>query len=938
MSALRSRNGCNCPRQPKSLKEIKWKMGKLNYSDEWAFSKIPEYPSISKEIEADKHAYEVCCGNRKNRTKAPRRKNLIPSQPEELRKSKPSLGEANERLCKIYNCPLARSSFPTKKQPKWRQELEHSLEKEAKAEEEKNLLARFQSEVKKLEAQERFQRLLEQNQSRSIRWRLEKQEKLKNQEKNLYGKEKTKEEKKEKPTPELVEKELMKVFRKVGRIVRDRKKVGTESPEEVLNIPLGTYEKRHSFRDDERFREFVTDLYLTEKNVKKRKAEKSPALSAWDLQNLRQDGSFAFVNKTVPLPYALDQMAEATAVKVPQFYSLRENPNLTVDIKRNKTTNVGAKFSWNFRKLVKAKDVLKPKMSKPFNKLVTGKHVQIPELLPSLKSRDKILEERKKEAKPLPHKSRREVDSEPNYGVSKTGRSLHMPIGEIKPKFTEHFNKMLKGKEENIPELNEILKSHHDILPDLKRAGKSSSGQRKFKQNAESNPNYGVSKTNKSNHLPFGKIEPKFSKQFHKTFRGKEATMPELKGALMSHHEIFPDVNRAGKSSSGLPKGKLRHKFDSTYRVSKTDTSAEKHGYENVSLRSILKSTAPYHQTQHDKDKRGLSLPSKDKKVRRSTMSHIGKKLERFKYYIRDSEADQRIMEQRDSKNAISYLNRKSITSLTSTKSGPIRYSETSEMAGQSGQQKATDPTQCFMDVTEKEQTSKVCKDDIMFDTVPEDYQPPINQDTVLKKTLSELIGSIVESHIAKKTSKSKNALMPKVCPADSEQNVHRNSSVSLKSVHDEIKQFEQQALKEYAVLEQYQEFVVVEKAAVQARIQELMKYVVIREDFKPPKPPRDFITENIEMLQKMRPRKIGETKKKWKPNQKYPKTKKQQMPGFSDFSECPFRNGDHEETTKKRCFSSQDQQEQAKPKAPAEVVVREAQKCDTLDVGTCEY
>ncbi|KAH8389809.1 hypothetical protein KR200_001994 [Drosophila serrata] len=504
--------------------------------------------------------------------------------------------------------------------------------------------------------------------------------------------------------------------------------------------------------------------------------------------------------------------------------------------------------------------------------------------------------------------------------------------------------------------------SHHEILPNMKSAEKSSSGKRKFKQKTESEPNYGVSKTDQFRHLPSGEIKPQFSKQFHETLRGKEATMPELNEALMSHHEIFPDKKGAGKSTPGFPKGRLKPKYETTYGVSKIATSrhpmrnqkevemsqpriipVNSDGYKNNSLRSILKSKASLssHQILNDMDKKGLSFPSnmpKEKKTQAPVVSSskhrpylIGKKLEKFNYYIRNSLPDRKIIEQSGSKDAICYLNTKSITNLMSEKSGQIRYNEISEMAGKSGHPSGSDITQSFQTVSEREKAS----DSAMFDADPKDYQ-----DTNLKKTLSKLITSFVKAQKAKKKSKSKHRVMPSACPSDSELKTRRNSSVSLKSVGDEIKQFEHEALKEFAWQKQYQEeFVVEEKADVQARIQELMKYVAIREDFQPPKPPRDFIMENIEMLQKMRPRKIEQTKKKRKPNQKYPNLiQKLQMPERSKFFGQQLSDTTYE-LTKKRCCRSQDQQEhqQAKPKAPEKTVLKETQKCDTFDAHTSE-
>nr|XP_041631576.1 uncharacterized protein LOC121502352 [Drosophila kikkawai] len=1002
---------------------MKRKLEKLNYRDEWASSKIPDHPYICTEIEADKLAFEVCCKSRKRRTKASGNKYLTLSPYEGLAESKSSLGESYARLQEIYRAPVAQRSFFAKKKPNVREQREKILQDGAKEEEEKYMTAMWQNLIQKVEARDKFQRLLEQNQEQTVQWRKENEQVFRKPEKSQNDQ--------EKPTPVQIETDLMKVVSRVGRTGKERKKVRSVPLDEVLNTPLGKYEKNRNSRTDERFRELVTGLLLPAKNVKNRNSENKSTP-----QNQHQNGSFAFVNKTVPLSDPFEQMPRAKAVKVPIFYTIRNRQRLPVKNPKNISSSVGAKFSWHFRQKVKAKAMPKPKMSKPFDNLITGKNVEIPERMATFLSRQNIHKEinlkiEEKENARKPYKSRLKDQSEPNYGVYKSKTSRHMPNGDVRPNFSEHFHKMLRGKENTIPELNVALMSHHKIFPEIKRAIISSSKSHKRKQD-ESEPSHGVNKSKKSKHMPSGDIRPNFTEHFHKMLRGKENTNPELNVALMSHHKIFPEIKRAiksssgshkrkqdesepnhgvykskksrhmpsgdirpnftehfqkmlrgkdntipevfpkitraEKSSSGSTKGRLKYKFESSNRVSKRSKTPSKKEvtvskindvriahqempalpgikafknstvksddqYDSALPSSILKPKAPpsFRQISQDKNKRASIRSSRRY---RPSLFKNQLRLQKFDYYIRNSQPDWRIVERRGSKDLIGYLDRKSIHSLISPKPGWTR-SESGRPRG--SVISTTDFARSLLDVkveqgpvkaaeVERRDKDDLMPEDCMFDTVPEDYQTDQNQDPNLNKTLSELIADIVRTDKEKKTSLSKQRLKPRESTSGSLQKTRKSSSVSLLSVRDEVKHFEHLALEDYAWREQYQEeFVVEVKAAVQARIQELMKYVAIREDFQPPKPPRDFIRENIEMLPKMHPREEARIKKKQKPKK----------PDLFDFPESPYRNSNQQlldtehEPVRKVCCNIHEQQ--TKPKAPAETA-NETQKCDTFD------
>ncbi|KAI8037470.1 hypothetical protein M5D96_009622 [Drosophila gunungcola] len=85
-------------------------------------------------------------------------------------------------------------------------------------------------------------------------------------------------------------------------------------------------------------------------------------------------------------------------------------------------------------------------------------------------------------------------------------------------------------------------------------------------------------------------------------------------------------------------------------------------------------------------------------------------------------------------------------------------------------------------------------------------------------------------------------------------------------------KSCESEALRDQSLRDEVrQNFLKEERAAVQARIQELMKEVAIREDYRPPKPPKNFVTENILRLQNRRVTKIPQAVEKVNHRRKFP-------------------------------------------------------------------
>ncbi|XP_016957012.2 uncharacterized protein LOC108029328 [Drosophila biarmipes] len=92
----------------------------------------------------------------------------------------------------------------------------------------------------------------------------------------------------------------------------------------------------------------------------------------------------------------------------------------------------------------------------------------------------------------------------------------------------------------------------------------------------------------------------------------------------------------------------------------------------------------------------------------------------------------------------------------------------------------------------------------------------------------------------------------------------------TLGSVRDEVKTRESLALRDLDLREQWRQTLYAEERAfVQGRIQELMKKVGIRKDFRPPKPERDFVTENIHRLRNIQPTKRSHFEEKVKPRGK---------------------------------------------------------------------
>ncbi|XP_041565819.1 uncharacterized protein LOC121467698 [Drosophila elegans] len=177
-----------------------------------------------------------------------------------------------------------------------------------------------------------------------------------------------------------------------------------------------------------------------------------------------------------------------------------------------------------------------------------------------------------------------------------------------------------------------------------------------------------------------------------------------------------------------------------------------------------------------------------------SVQSGIRKiKLKKFYHYIKNSKPDQKIWSKMNSKDPISYL--KSDKSFFYHKS----FSQTSSDKNLHISRSVISTTNISNSTHGKMRESKE-------EEVPRDTDAYLF-DTNLEENYAQS-GKIGESQ-----------------------------ALSFQNLRDEVRQ----------------NFLKEERAAVQARIQELMKEVAIREDYRPPKPPKNFVMENILRLQNIR-------------------------------------------------------------------------------------
>uniref|UniRef100_A0A6P4FKC1 Uncharacterized protein LOC108050632 n=1 Tax=Drosophila rhopaloa TaxID=1041015 RepID=A0A6P4FKC1_DRORH len=250
--------------------------------------------------------------------------------------------------------------------------------------------------------------------------------------------------------------------------------------------------------------------------------------------------------------------------------------------------------------------------------------------------------------------------------------------------------------------------------------------------------------------------------------------------------------------------------------------------------------------------------------------------LKKFYYYIKNSKADQNIVSQMNSKHPISYMRsdrsyfyrKSSIPSISNKnmRTGGSVISTTNISNSLLSPRKSREMEQ------EDEPNDT---DELLFDTYPEEYYP----DDGLKKSISDILVGIsnkAEKGHKKSSAPKRDKHKPKPSDSYSEDSRSRQSILTMRSVGNEIKSRESQESKYQSLREQVrQSFYMDERAAVQARIQELMKQVAIRKDYRPPKPPRDFMTENILEIPKRPAIKKPEVEKKVKPRRKFPTLKK---------------------------------------------------------------
>nr|XP_044248881.1 LOW QUALITY PROTEIN: uncharacterized protein LOC108061460 [Drosophila takahashii] len=470
-----------------------------------------------------------------------------------------------------------------------------------------------------------------------------------------------------------------------------------------------------------------------------------------------------------------------------------------------------------------------------FNKMLKGKASKISELNPLLKSTNRL-----KVASPNENAKVKTTKIESN-------RQMTKPFGE-----------MLKGKETKIPELNRSLRSRFRIIP----LEVSSSELYSVQINQEPI----ISSQKASINLDFPFQDGSFSKSgSSKTTKVPEVSPPSEK-RIVSNDQSVP--GSFGKIVETF--GKIVTKEPEVSRHSETILEAKESRLSRHRGSPRRTQRPPKFQSSSSSDFDQLSLKS-NRSSRYHFSSVPGKRinLKKFYHYIKNSMPDRKIFRQMNSKNPISYL--KSEKSFFYRRSSPTPMDKSQRIGG--SVISTADIAQSLLPIRkmEKKDLDSMDTEEDLFATFPEDYDA---QDG-LKKTINDIIAGIAKVEKARKKSQPKRVRhRSKSSKGTPDPTANRQSALSLRSVGEEVKIRENQAVRDVDSREQWQQiFYTEERAAVQARIQELMKEVAIREDFRPPKPPRDFVTENILRLRNIQPTKISQNslEETMKPPEKYP-------------------------------------------------------------------
>ncbi|XP_043643834.1 uncharacterized protein LOC122613626 [Drosophila teissieri] len=495
---------------------------------------------------------------------------------------------------------------------------------------------------------------------------------------------------------------------------------------------------------------------------------------------------------------------------------------------------------------------------------------------------------------------------------------------ETSAPYTETFYKMLKGKTNKISEFHPILRSSNRLhlsstmdskISQKNQKSKTASVGAKFSwaSNNKVRSSSGLLASETHRHLNGNKTNESYSKPFQTMLRGKEKIIPELNRALTSHFQIkhagkttssiwmdqepvtytppFDDEPEALQSSKNVLITKKPHDMPShqisiikkpeilqTFRehsgVKEHEVSQD---FVTVPLAPNLKKRISMSQLNNiykSSSSSELSLGFRSSKHRVSPGRKI--RLKKFSSYIKSSMADRKILAQMKSKCPISYLKREKSTSYGRT---PSQTSSDKYQQAEGSIVSTTGIAQSLIPKHKKEdyKVEALDADESLFDSFPEDYDPLDG----VKKTMNDIIAGVAkEEKVPGKTpEKPYNKSQSKRVKHKAKTPYHasgafddRQSILSLRRTSQEVKTRESEALSDVRTREQVQEtFYANERSSVQARIKKLMKEVAIRQDFRPKKKPRDFVTENIVRLSKIQPTKRSPAMVKGKPQRKYP-------------------------------------------------------------------
>lgn len=534
---------------------------------------------------------------------------------------------------------------------------------------------------------------------------------------------------------------------------------------------------------------------------------------------------------SAPYTETFDKMLEGKANKISEFHPILKSSN---------RLGHSSKFSWASKN--KPKDRRRTE-TRTFDELLNDGDMKMPEDHPFLRSR--TLLNSKRDKKESTGKSKTDKDLEPSNGLRDSKTYRHMKVNNKNQNHSKPFGQMLSGKEKIIPELNRALTSHFRI----NHVGKSTSNSFWMDQDP-------IMSTSLYENLPIVE-EPVVSQSSEKVLKPKktEVMRPYHQISVITKPEIlqafgkYSVAKEAGDSKNSgtiplLAKPKNRKSTSQPQSTNRSRTSSEFSFGSTCSLRKRF-------------------APTPGRKI----------KLKKFYYYIKDSMADRKILNQMNSKNPISYLKSEKSTYYGRT---PSQTSSDRYQPSVGSIISTVAIAQSLIPKRQKEHNKDephLDADAHLFATFPEDYDPVDG----IKKTMNDIIAGVAkEEKVHEKIHKKSQSMRTKNKSRMHEYALgpHDNlvSILSLRRTSQEVKTRESQAVMDLHMREQIREsFYANARPSVQARIDKLMKEVAIREDFRPKKKPHDFVTENIVRLRNMQPTKGFQAVDKGKPQRKYP-------------------------------------------------------------------